>query len=704
MNNETWHPEPLFLDTETYSDIPLKNGTWNYAAADEAEVMIVTWAIGYDEPVEIWDRTRGEPMPLRLQQAIYDARRSLVIQNSYFDRTVMRITNLFPGAPITTRRICDTMVQALAHGMPGSLEKIGALFGLSEDEGKMKEGRSLIHFFCKPQRGGKRNTEATHPERWGVMREYAKRDITTMRIIHRKLPRWNYPGVNFPQVQSQEHIYWCIDQTINDRGFAVDLDLADKAVDASAEEKATLNARTLELTEGEVKAATQRDLLLRYILEAHGVQLLDMKADTLQRRVDDPDLPREVRELLDLRLQSSRNTAAKYKPLLTNTAWDGRLHGSLQFCGAAGTGRDAGRVFQPQNLMRPTMTHAAIEMALAAVKSGVVTLLYSNVPEVLGNCVRGVIIAPPGRKLIVLDYSSIEGRGLAWLASEDPVIEFYHAIDRGDIKYDAYMLAYASVFGGNPGDVTKKQRTVGKPIELAFGYGGGVAAFLTFALTYHLDLDELSELIWDVGDPAHLAECEKKHEWAKKHGYHGGMGKRKYAAFEYVKQKWRAARPRTVELWDSLAQGFKMAIAYENQTFEAGVFKFRRAGQWTRMRLPSGRSLCFLQAKSNDDGITYRGLDRYTRRWKRVHTHGGKMAGLGTQAFARDLLFSPLPELEEAGYETVLRVHDELIAEAPDTDDFTLDGMREIMCRPRVWAPGMPLAADGFEAYRYRKE
>ena len=691
----------LYLDTETFSTVPLADGLHNYVKG--VEVMLVQYALD-DGPETVWDRTAGAPMPSDLEDAIYDDRVPLVIANSQFDRTVLNATETFPGLALAPERICDTMLQAYLHGLPGALDKLCMIFGLTEEQAKIKEGRSLIHFFCKPN-GGKRAYAKDHPERWARFVDYARRDITSMRIVHNKLPLWNYPGPKFEAGEwSEEHQLWCLDQRINDRGFAIDRALAQAAVVAELDEKKYLNSRTSQLTDGEVEAATQRDKLLVHLLDAHGLTLPDMRADTLQRRIDDPDLPLPLRQLLDLRLQSSRNSAAKYKAVLKHAGSDDRLRHTMQFAGAATTGRDSGRVFQPQNLMRPTMKQKAIDTAIEDVKSGMSTMLYDNLPEVLGNCVRGVIVAPPGRKLVVSDLSAIEGRMLAWLAGDEPILKFYRDYDAGKVKYDSYMLAYAQVFGGDPARATKGERTIGKPIELAFGYGGGVAAFLTFAATYHLDLDAMAERVWATGARVELDDCVQMYAWAKERKLHAGMGERKYAAFEYVKRKWRANRKPTVALWGALAAGFTAATAYEGCTF-GDTIKFLRTGHWLRMRLPSGRQLCFLQPRVEGRQLSYMGLDRYTRKWSRVLTHGGKLSGIATQASARDLLIKgALPEAERQGYLPVLRVHDELVTETPDEAGFTPDGLNAILTRDLPWTTGLPLAAAGFEATRYRKD
>lgn len=973
------------LDTETYSENPISAGVPKYIEG-KLEVMLVSY--GFDDgPEQLWDRTKDKAMPGELRERLVESNEPVTFLNAQFDRTVLRTTGIID---LPCERIWDVMVQAYCHGLPGSMDKLCTIFGLSEEDAKFKDSKSLIHFFCK-RNGGKRNTRLTHPEKWERFCDYAKRDIKTMRILRGKLPKWNYPGTNFPDAPSAEHKVWCLDQRINDRGFLVDQELARCAVTATTLEREDLAAQVFDNTCGEVGSATQRDELLKFIVEAYGVKLPDMRADTLQRRADDPDLPDALRELLALRIASSRNASAKYKTVLQSVSSDGRLRFTAQFAGAAITGRWAHRKFQPGNMMRPTMKATEIATAIDAIKSNVLDLCYDNAAEVLGNCVRGLIVAPPKRKLYVADLKSIEGRGLGYLAG-DPIVDFYRDADAGLVTYDSYMKAYADCFGGNPADVTKTQRQIGKPIELACltantrvitssgvkclidveltdllwdgeqwvphqgvvdkgvrqivdvdgieltpdhlvrihktwqpaqqlvlsssilfraletgseslkslassmaqpgasawlkpdvavelqtlctdtisekgnlldatsvqksqqalpknftgatptsvptpstdadcsigfqpllagvktqtadrqtvttnevsgsaltgevgllddenfsrmwsslkvgttppwnltdettpsvtnratcdslpgkstqetsvrsssckntstslkpvydiahagprnrftilsnngafvvhncGYGGGVAAFITFALTYHVDLEAIRVSVWETGDRARLNECLKKYEWAKTHGYSGGLKPYMYAACEYIKQVWREARPETVAFWETVANGFRQATLFPDKTFTAGPVKFRRDGQWLRLRLPSGRNLIFLQPKVGEKGeLSYMGHDRYTRKWCRQPTHGGKMSGIVTQAFARDILTDSLEPIEDDGFDTVLLIHDEVIAEGDEGRP--IDDLIRHLIRPRDWAPGLPLAADGFITDRYRKD
>lgn len=689
----------IFIDSETYSEVKLTSeGLDNYA--QNCEVILLTYAIG-DGPAKVWE-PQTEAAPEDLIEALKDETRMLVAANSQFDRTVFQATKLFGDVYLEPDRWIDTMIQATMHGLPAALGVQSEVFGLGE-EGK-KDGRKLLLLFTRPRRGG-RATKKTHPEQWFDFREYARMDTVSMRVLFKKMPKWNYPGIHYESgIFSPDYYLWVLDQKINKRGFQVDVELAEAAVAAEAAEKKALEEATQELTDGALRSTNQRDALLKYVLEEYGVTLPNTQAATIQRRAQDERLPVELRELLSLRIQTSRNAAAKYKAVLNSVSPDNRLRNTLQFAGAQ-TGRWTGRVFQPQNLMRPTMEQEAVAKAVEDIKSGMATFFYDDLSEVLGNCVRGVVVAPPKRKLIVVDLSAIEGVLLAYLANDTRIVDFYRQVQAGEVDYDSYMLAYSMVFGGPPSEATGDKRQIGKPIELAHGYGGGVAAFGTFASTYNLNLPELAEKVWAHGDPAQMSACLDRFEWAAEQGFHGGFNERLFAAFEYVKQRWRAARQPTEGWWQELAQGFAHAANHPNETFRAGNhIAFRMTGSFLRMRLPTGRVICMPHARASKGELTFMGMDPYSKQWSRQMTHGGKLSGICTQATAREILAAALPKLEAAGYQVVLTVHDEVIVEAPDTADYSVEEVASIMTQQPKWGKDLPLAADGFETYRYRKD
>lgn len=763
-----------FHDTETYCEVPIKNGSWRYA--EEAEIMLWSYAVG-DGEIRVWDRMNGtvnwedelsgvwqeapcNGVPEDLD-AIVDDQDALVWfhNGQMFDFPVMLHSTPEIERRIPEHRRRDTLVQAFAHGMPGSLDKLGAALGISEDKRKSKRGRALVMLFCKPTKDGGRNTKQTHPKEWAEFIQYAAGDIVTMREAHRLLPMWNYRGRHLVLAH--------LDAKINARGFAVDRELATAAVRAAAAERARLSASTQTLTNGEVKAATQRDALLKHILVAHGVGLPDMLADTLERRLNDPDLPDTVRQLLAIRLMASMNSVSKYTTLLKGVNSDGRLRGGAQFRGAGRTGRWAHRLFQhgnmprmdseavgrwwgiPASKVKDKHIHTYVTCGIASLLLGCEDLTHGEIMRLCSMTVRGVIVAPPGKKLAVADLSNIEGRVAAWLAGEEWKLQAYRDYDtitgtdaEGEpIRKgpDLYRLAYARAFQVPVESVTKDQRQIGKVMELMLQYEGGVGAFITGAATYGIDLDQMAEAAYpalpaDVVEEAAgflawkyeslLAEKDNKLKVeARKNGgvtiteslpelteaekleARLGLAEKVFIVCDSLKRLWRRAHPAISSYWAELKDTVKYAIENPGNTLTCRKLKVRRDGGWLRIGLPSGRALCYPapQISEKSGAITYMGLNQYSRQWERISTYGGKTFENAVQAAACDQLGDCMPLIEEAGYPIIFHVHDENAAEVPDDPRWSADELSRLMCSDLGWNAGLPLAAAGFETYRYHK-
>jgi DNA polymerase len=681
----------LFIDSETFSDVPIAHGTHKYA--ERAEVMIVTYAFD-DEPVQ----TLEFPAHQDVQDLLDEA--DVVVGHNIgnFDSVVFwHALNV----EVDLRKTFDTMACALSHSLPGSLGKLCDVMGIKGEDAKDADGKKLIHLFCKPQ--PKRNklrraTAHTHPDEWAAFLAYAGRDITSMRLLYQKLPRWNY------DIGKSEHNLWLLDQRINRRGVRIDMALAAAAIEACTEEKARLADRAQELSYGEVGAATQRDALLRHVLEWYGIELPNLLKGTVERLIDEADLPEPVRELLVIRLSASATSVAKYKRLLEATSSDERLRGTLQYCGAARTGRWAGRLFQPQNLPRPTLKQPAIDDAIVMFKAG----MGDDLPDVIEaaqSCVRGSLIAAEGKRFVVADLANIEGRVLAWLAGEEWKLDAFRDYDAG-AGPDLYKLAYSRSFNVPVADITKDdpRRQIGKVQELALGYQGAAGAFGSMAALYGVNLpdDEILRIV----------------------------------------KAWRKAHPRTVSFWYDMEDAARAAVAQPGVVHKVGMLAWRRDGGWLKLRLPSERLLCYPTPKvewvkspcpaCGGDGkvsekevqvsdtlakcdrcdgkgtisknqLTYAGIDQFTRQWSRIKTYGGKLVENAVQAVARDVIAAGVTAADRAGYDVLLSVHDEIITEAPDEPVYTLEGLEHAMTSQIGWAAGLPLAAEGFEAGRYRK-
>lgn len=685
--------DTLYLDFETFSKTPIKNGTYRYL--QDCEPLLFAYAFNDDEP-QVIDFTAGEDFPQRVLEAFANPDVLLVAHNAMFDRNVLAYAY---DIQTPLERWHCTMVHAMLHSLPGSLDLLSDIFALGADA-KDKDGKKLIQMFCKPVTRGRKKvrlTRDTNPEEWERFVQYAKQDIPSCRKLHRQaLPKWN--------LLPQERAYYLQDQKRNDRGFRVDLELAHAALKAVEAAQADLKQETQRLTAGELQSTSQRDATLEFILQQFGVALPDLQSSTLERRLEDPDIPEEVKELLRIRLQVSTTSTSKYKALVKGVNDDGYLRGTIQFCGAIRTARDAGRTFQPQNLpSRNLLERDDIERGVRALKIGCAGLIYDNVMLLTSSTLRSVIIPPDGGKIVCADLSNIEGRMLAWLAGEEWKLQAFRDFDRG-AGHDLYILTYAKSFAADPEDVTKAQRQIGKVQELALGYEGGVGAFIAFALTYNIDLDDMADQAWETLPAELLEESKGFYDWTvKKHRSTFGLSEKTFIVCNAIKTGWRQAHPNTVALWKALDDMFRHAIQTPGETFRWGRIACRRDGNWVRIILPSGRSLCYPSPRIDDRNVSYMGINQYTRKWERIKTHGGKLAENVTQAAARDVFKHGELLAEQAGYAVVLPVHDELVTYAPNSPEYNPERLGALMASNPDWADGLPLAAGGFEASRYMK-
>lgn len=748
--------DTLWLDTETYCEIPIKNGT--YAYAERCEVDIITFAPDDGDVVRI-DVANGPRGDLSLFTDAIAESRVLVAHNAMFDRNALRLGNLKIDIPIKKWRC--SMVRAMAHGFPGSLDKLGAIVGIPQGQRKLKEGHNLMMLFCKPRPNSKirRATKATHPEEWARYLDYADQDVVAMRAIAKRLPAWNYTyeePTDPPRPRDLEVMHWHRDQAINDRGAAVDLDLVNACLTAVDKEQARLKERTQEVTSydpetGEgLSSTTRRDKMLQYLAEQHGMLLSDLRGATIERLVDDDELDPAIREMLRLRLQASSTSTSKYKALAKATT-RGRIRGTIQFDGAMRTRRAAGRTFQPQNLpSRGLLKQSKIDLGVQALLAGAEDLFFDDVMLLTTSTIRGCLTGSEGRPLAVADLSNIEGRGLAWLGEENWKLDAFREFDTqlttsgiwlsgpeyrelilaGDRPVleldekgepvrrgaDLYKLAYAKAFRIDHTEVTKFGRSVGKVMELGLGYAGGVNAFVTFALVYGIDLEEMAATAWPTLPEDKIKEAEDFLDWLEKQGTAYPMSRKAATVCEVFKRLWREAHPATVALWKALEDLFVRATETPGETFRSGRFAARRDGNWLRIVLSSGRALVypFPQVKEvgkpRADGrrrleCSFMGVNQYNRQWSRIKTYSGKLTENACQSFARDILYDGMPAIEDAGYDICLHVHDEDVTEAPagrpDRDSTYLSAL---MATPPGYALDFPLAAAGYDSYRYKKD
>lgn len=377
-------------------------------------------------------------------------------------------------------------------------------------------------------------------------------------------------------------------------------------------------------------------------------------------------------------------------------------------CGVVWITGNSGKIFQPQNLPRGTLTPEQADTAIGAIKTGMASILYDDVNAVVSSCLRGAIMAPPGKKLVVADLSNIEGRVLAWLAGEKWKLDAFRAYDEGR-GVDLYKATYARTFGIKPDEVTKKQRQVGKVLELAMGYMGGVGSFMAFATVYGVDLKDLAERTYESLDQGTLIEAGGQWDFFSRKGMINGLDERTWTALNAIKLAWRNAHPAITDFWHETEARAMIAFGEYAATSRRPLpVTFSNTKFGLACRLPSGRVMAYPRAELPTDGehclFKYYAPLRVRKGFAMSKTHVGRVVENVTQATARDVLAANLARVEAAGYKIVLSVHDELITETPDTPDYTAEKLAAMMATPPKWAADLPLAAAGFEAYRYKKD
>ena len=321
--------------------------------------------------------------------------------------------------------------------------------------------------------------------------------------------------------------------------------------------------------------------------------------------------------------------------------------------------------------------------------------------DFLSSAIRSVITASACKQLVVSDLSAIEGRVLAYLAGEQWKLDAYRDYDLG-IGNDLYVLAYAMTFGVKPEEVSDTERQLGKVIELALGYGGGVGAFITFSLGYGIDLGQLADEMYErIPDWAKYSAIEWWEISVEKNKTYD-LKEKTFVTCDAIKRMWRKANPAISQFWRDLEDAAKVALMGASKVIRVGKISFDAKGTWLRMRLPSGRYLSYPAARIVSNKIRYLGLNTYTRKWCSLSTYGGKLAENATQGFAADILYHGLLRADKQDYKLVLSVHDEAVTEADL--DHTVKGLNKCLSTVPSWAVGLPLAAKGFKGYRYRKD
>lgn len=669
----------LFIDFETFSTTNIESaGNYKYCEDPNFEILLCGYMFDTDTEVSILDLSVTEDLQAFHDLFLYVQNNEdvvIVAHNAAFERICLREY----GFDISPMRFFCTANMSLYCGMPPSLDAVSKILDLQDK--KLGTGKNLIRYFsmpCKPTKSnGKRtrNLPEHNPDGWEEFKEYLKYDVLSEREIFNKLSRFEFPLL-------EQRIY-AADQRINDYGIKADLQLAIAA--QSMDEQYKERLATLARNKYGIDSLKSMPQLKTFIYDRTGVIVTSLNKANIDNVINEiqasetaaEEDKQAVLEVIDLRKEVGKTSNAKYTAIRASAGRGDRIRGLFRYYGANRTGRWAGRLVQLQNLPQNHIDELDEARELAKLNDlDMMELIYNKPTHILSQLIRTAFIAPEGYTFSVADFSAIEARVIAWAAGEEWRLDLFK-----DPKADIYCASASKMFGVpvHKGDELRQR---GKVAELALGYGGGVNALTTMDIKKALKDEEKPQIL----------------------------------------SKWREANKKVVSLWKSLENAAKKCIGtrtaqvYEIDALASITFRYE-SGAMT-IELPSGRKLFYPSARLGNrtiqgvngdfdvQDISYFGQDQTTGKWVKLHTYGGKLTENIIQAISRDLLANAIFEVFDLGYNIVLHVHDEIVAEIPKdgNEETVLQQMIDAMCTAPEWAASIPLRAAGYITDYYKKD
>lgn len=637
----------LSIDIETFSDIPIDYGVHAYCNSPNFDILLFGFAVD-NSPVQIVDLTT-EKLPHWIMSALTDKNYIKCAYNVPFEFNCL---SKYLNLDLDITQWSDTMVQALEKGLPQSLEKCAEVLGLEHQ--KDKRGKALIKKFSIPDKNGNRlypKSDLVSKADWETFKLYCKQDVEVERAIRNAIPL----------ILRREFDLWCIDQNINNRGVRLDTKFCKNAISIYDKYSKDCLERMRTLTKLDNPKSPKQ--LIEW-LSSKNINTKSLDKSTVKDLLA-TDIPKDVKEVLQLRQEISKTSIKKYYTMLESVSKGDRIRGILQFYGANRTGRWAGRIIQPQNLPQNHITD--LDFARNLVANGDYDNFYLcyDVAQTLSELIRTSLIPSEGCRFIVSDFSAIEARVIAWVSGEQWRLDVFK--DKGDIycASASEMFKVPVVKHGINGHLRQK----GKIAELALGYGGSVGALKSMgALKMGIAEEELQTLV----------------------------------------DKWRQSNPHITKLWKDVENAVIKVIKGGSVQRINNLIEIYCDFDNLYFRLPSGRKLTYRTPilttnRFGKSAIGYMGVNQTTKKWELVETFGGKLVENIIQAIARDCLAENIIKLESMGFKIVFHVHDEVIIDCP-VEKSSAEEVAKIMGEPISWAKGLLLKADAYECSYYKKD
>lgn len=627
---------------------------------------------------------------------------TFVAHNARFEQAIwFHICAAIWGWPIPLKWSC-TAARARYWGLRASLDGLASDLEVPNQKGE--EGKQFINDFCKPRKYKGAKKLGIVKELWYEPQDNLKGWQTGLTYcLKDSLAERDCDDI-LPDLPEFEQATWELDFKVNTRGLPIDLNAVDRALDFSDYFTAVNFDRFDQITS---LRPTQRDKVLEYINQREDIENLgDLRSKTLKRIVK-ADLPADLQEVIDIRLQTSKASIKKLTTMQNCTDDDGRARGLFLY-GGAHTMRWSAKRIQPQNFTRPNPDAPqdymfnflegpwfdgsqvpANQMPAQAPWVQEAGKWFVRPLGYLSTSMRGFIKAERGKKFVVGDYAQIEVRVLVWLARCLWVMDAFRTGIDIYCKFAAehmYNEPYEDYFEmkGNNRAVRKShklKRQKAKSAELGCGYGLGKDKFVEYC--------DNSDLIITLEESKQIIDAYR--------GSHPEIA-------HYQDGIWSRVERCAIEA--TANENTKVFLANTGVTFH--VHRLDNIRYWLICTLPSGRHIAYYRPKLRMVERFGRNVWRLSFRteWNgksyREDTYGGKLVENIVQGAARDICAVGALNVEAAGYPVIGLVHDEVISEPPlDFGDH--HDMVKHMCNLPAWVTDLPVEAEGGTMIRYGK-
>jgi DNA polymerase len=451
-------------------------------------------------------------------------------------------------------------------------------------------------------------------------------------------------------------------ERLNDRGVQIDTKLIKRLIWRAQEAAQELDRELQEITRGAVRRVTEVAQLKKWVEAETGIVLETLRKEDMDGLVGEANargLPRYVVRALKLRQEGAKSSVSKLLKALDRVSADGRLRGEFVYHGAS-TGRYTSMGVQLQNLIRDTLKDFDAE----------ILELDSFSLQQITLAIRGCFIPAPGKVFVDADYNAIEARGVAWLAGCAKLVRMFRD------GVDTYCAMGSVIYGRTITEADVWERFVGKQTILGCGYGMGVDKFFDQCVKFGKPVDR------ETAEKAVASYREEYHE---------------------IPKLWRDMEAAAIE-----------AVKHPGRITEIpnGLIKFRVAGGYLQMRLPSGRRLFYKDPSvarrqkfgRMRDVLQFWGVHPKTKQWARETTWGGTLTENAVQALSRDVLFRAMLTLDRENIPLVLSVHDQIVAEVDEIDgEWAARRVKRVMEDVPEWATGFPIKTKPQVARRFGK-